>query len=59
VYGAFLGSFYSPFGRRYDANYDALDRYHHLNHYALFGGGYQNSAMRIMKELIEKYGGGS
>lgn len=31
------------------------DRYHHLNHYALFGGGYQGGAMSIMKTLIAKY----
>ncbi|KAF3917194.1 Ketosamine-3-kinase [Dactylellina cionopaga] len=30
--------------------------YHTLNHYALFGGGYKESAMRIMKDLIRKYG---
>lgn len=32
-----------------------LDRYHHLNHYALFGGGYRGGAMSIMKKLIAKY----
>ncbi|KAK3948658.1 Fructosamine/Ketosamine-3-kinase, partial [Pseudoneurospora amorphoporcata] len=29
--------------------------YHHLNHYALFGGGYRGGAMSIMKKLIAKY----
>ncbi|KAK1774822.1 Fructosamine/Ketosamine-3-kinase [Copromyces sp. CBS 386.78] len=29
--------------------------YHHLNHYALFGGGYRGGAMSIMKKLITKY----
>ncbi|KAK0752477.1 Fructosamine/Ketosamine-3-kinase [Schizothecium vesticola] len=33
--------------------------YHHLNHWVLFGGGYRGGAMRIMKELIAEYGGGS
>jgi len=31
-------------------------RYHHLNHYALFGGGYRSGAVRILKRLIARYG---
>jgi protein-ribulosamine 3-kinase len=31
-------------------------RYHHLNHYAIFGGGYKGGAIAIMKELVRKYG---
>jgi len=30
--------------------------YHHLNHHALFGGGYKGGAVRIMRDLIKKYG---
>ncbi|KAG5974828.1 hypothetical protein E4U55_008041 [Claviceps digitariae] len=30
--------------------------YHHLNHFAMFGGGYRAGAMSIMKKLIAKYG---
>ncbi|KAI1655787.1 fructosamine-3-kinase [Daldinia decipiens] len=30
--------------------------YHHLNHWALFGGGYRSGAMSIMKKLNTKYG---
>ncbi|KAI1201452.1 fructosamine kinase [Nemania serpens] len=30
--------------------------YHHLNHWALFGGGYRSGAMSIMKKLHSKYG---
>ncbi|KAL2158734.1 hypothetical protein VTH06DRAFT_3925 [Thermothelomyces fergusii] len=33
--------------------------YHHLNHYALFGGGYRSGAMSIMRRLISKYGAAS
>lgn len=33
-------------------------RYHHLNHYAIFGGGYRGGAVRIMENLIAKYGKG-
>jgi hypothetical protein len=32
------------------------DRYHHLNHYAIFGTGYRGGAMSIMKKLVSKYG---
>ncbi|TPX09960.1 uncharacterized protein E0L32_008807 [Thyridium curvatum] len=35
---------------------DCDSRYHQLNHWALFGSGYKNSAMSIMKRLIDKYG---
>lgn len=30
-------------------------RYHYLNHYAIFAGGYKGSAMSIMKSLLSKY----
>lgn len=30
--------------------------YHHLNHYAIFGGSYKSGALAIMKKLISKYG---
>ena len=33
-----------------------ISRYHHLNHFALFGGGYRSGAMSIMKRLLSKYG---
>ncbi|KIL89935.1 serine threonine protein kinase [Fusarium avenaceum] len=29
--------------------------YHHLNHFAMFGGGYRAGAMNIMRKLISKY----
>ncbi|KAF4982799.1 hypothetical protein FZEAL_1651 [Fusarium zealandicum] len=29
--------------------------YHHLNHFAIFGGGYRTGAMSIMKKLISRY----
>lgn len=32
-------------------------RYHYLNHFAIFGGGYRESAMGIMRKLNGKYGG--
>jgi hypothetical protein len=30
-------------------------RYHHLNHWSIFGGGYRSGAVSIMKGLIRKY----
>ncbi|KAK6608594.1 Ketosamine-3-kinase [Botrytis cinerea] len=30
--------------------------YHHLNHYAMFGGGYKGGAVNIMRKLLKKYG---
>lgn len=30
--------------------------YHHLNHYAMFGGSYRSGAVSIMKSLVQKYG---
>lgn len=38
----------------YKANFFA--RYHHLNHHAIFGGGYRSGAMSIMQKLVRKYG---
>lgn len=38
---------------------DLGGRYHHLNHYAIFGGGYRDGAVGIMKKLLQKYGDGT
>lgn len=35
---------------------DRGDRYHHLNHYAMFGGGYRGGAVSIMRDLTRRYG---
>jgi hypothetical protein len=35
---------------------DFVVRYHYLNHYALFGGGYRDGALDVMKKLYRKYG---
>lgn len=32
------------------------NRYHHLNHNAIFGGGYRSRAVAIMERLNKKYG---
>lgn len=38
---------------------DVFLRYHYFNHYAIFGGGYGQSALGIMKHLCRKYGSGN
>ena len=35
----------------------SLGRYHHLNHYSLFGGSYKSGAISIMDRLLKKYDG--
>lgn len=43
----------------YEDRVALYELYHHLNHHALFGGGYRSGAMSIMRRLIGKYGGKS
>ena len=31
-------------------------RYHHMNHFTMFGGSYRSGAVRIMEGLLNKYG---
>ena len=40
----------------YEDRVALYELYHHLNHHALFGGGYRSGAISIMKDLISKYG---
>ncbi|KAF2502940.1 Ketosamine-3-kinase [Lophium mytilinum] len=40
----------------YEDRVALYELYHHLNHYALFGGGYRSGAASIMKGLVRKYG---
>ncbi|KAL6712698.1 hypothetical protein ACN47E_000575 [Coniothyrium glycines] len=40
----------------YEDRVRLYELYHHLNHYAMFGGGYRNGAMNIAKDLAKKYG---
>jgi protein-ribulosamine 3-kinase len=40
----------------YEDRLALYESYHHLNHYAIFGGGYKGGAMRILKGLLRKYG---
>ncbi|KAF2731020.1 Ketosamine-3-kinase [Polyplosphaeria fusca] len=61
--GAFLKEYHSICPKtepvdEYDDRIKLYELYHHLNHYALFGGGYRSGAVSIMKSLIKKHGGG-
>ncbi|QDS68231.1 hypothetical protein FKW77_010594 [Venturia effusa] len=40
----------------YEDRVALYELYHHLNHHALFGGGYRSGAVNIMQRLIRKYG---
>jgi protein-ribulosamine 3-kinase len=40
----------------YEDRVKLYELYHHLNHYAMFGGGYRSGAMRIMEVLVKRYG---
>ncbi|KAE8551902.1 hypothetical protein EYB25_005793 [Talaromyces marneffei] len=42
----------------YEDRVKLYELYHHLNHHAIFGGGYRSGAVSIMSELIDKYGRG-
>jgi len=44
--------------REYEDRISLYELYHHLNHTAMFGGGYRSGAMAIMRKLIAKYGEG-
>ena len=41
----------------YDDRVMLYELYHHLNHYAMFGGGYRGGAVSMIKTLLKKYGG--
>jgi protein-ribulosamine 3-kinase len=67
MFGGFGGSFLKEYHglcpktepvEEYDDRVKLYELYHHLNHYAMFGGGYRGGAMSIMKNLVGKYGGG-
>ncbi|ORX98681.1 Fructosamine/Ketosamine-3-kinase [Clohesyomyces aquaticus] len=66
MFGGFGGSFLKEYHQlcpktepvdEYEDRVKLYELYHHLNHYALFGGGYKSGAVSIMRSLIRKYGG--
>jgi protein-ribulosamine 3-kinase len=65
MFGGFNGSFLKEYHElcpktepvdEYEDRVKLYELYHHLNHYAMFGGGYKSGAMSIMRALVETYG---
>jgi protein-ribulosamine 3-kinase len=65
MFGGFGGGFLTEYHKlvpktepldEYADRVALYELYHHLNHHALFGGGYRSGAVSIMKNLISKYG---
>lgn len=40
----------------YEDRVQMYEAYHHLNHYAMFGGSYKSGATRLLEPLLKKYG---
>ena len=40
----------------YEDRVKLYESYHHLNHWAIFGGGYKSGAVGLLKGLVRKYG---
>ncbi|EXJ65759.1 uncharacterized protein A1O5_11000 [Cladophialophora psammophila CBS 110553] len=40
----------------YEDRVSLYESYHHLNHYAIFGGSYKSGALGILKKLVRKHG---
>ncbi|KAF2642947.1 Ketosamine-3-kinase [Massarina eburnea CBS 473.64] len=66
MFGGFGGTFLKEYHNlvpktepvsEYDDRVRLYELYHHLNHYAMFGGGYRSGSVSIMKSLVGKYGG--
>ena len=65
MFGGFGGSFLREYHKilpktepveEYEDRVNLYELYHHLNHWAIFGGNYRSGAMGFMKSLIQKYG---
>ncbi|QIW98348.1 hypothetical protein AMS68_003866 [Peltaster fructicola] len=65
MFGGFGGSFIEEYHKlkpkdepveEYDDRVALYELYHHLNHYAMFGGSYKSGATQIMHRLLKKYG---
>lgn len=66
MFGGFGGSFLKEYHElcpktepadEYEDRVKLYELYHHLNHYAMFGGSYKSGATSIMRALVKKYGG--
>ncbi|KAJ5596048.1 hypothetical protein N7450_002506 [Penicillium hetheringtonii] len=67
MFGGFGSRFFEQYHRivprtepveEYNDRVRLYELYHHLNHHAIFGGGYRSGAMSIMQKLVGKYGDG-
>ncbi|KAI2620243.1 fructosamine kinase [Hypomontagnella submonticulosa] len=65
MFGGFGSSFWKEYEslvpkaepkEEWDDRVALYELYHHLNHWAIFGGGYRSGAMSIMRKLNTKYG---
>ncbi|KAK5050047.1 hypothetical protein LTR84_004167 [Exophiala bonariae] len=65
MFGGFSSSFFKEYHAilpktepesEYQDRIALYESYHHLNHWAIFGGGYKSGALGILKGLLEKYG---
>ena len=65
MFGGFGGTFLKDYHKlvpktepvdEYEDRVALYELYHHLNHHALFGGGYRGGAVSIMRRLLDKYG---
>lgn len=65
MFGGFSPHFWEEYNKlmpkaepvaEWDDRVRLYELYHHLNHFAMFGGGYRGGAMSIMRKLISKYG---
>ena len=65
MFGGFGGSFLEEYHQlcpktepveEYEDRVKLYELYHHLNHYAMFGGSYRSGAVSIMRDLVTKYG---
>ena len=65
MFGGFGSSFMNEYHKtcpktepvaEYEDRVSLYELYHHLNHHAIFGGGYRSGAMSIMHKLWNRYG---
>lgn len=65
MFGGFSSAFFKEYhnmvpktepAEEYDDRVDLYQSFHHLNHFAIFGGGYRSGATTILKRLIKRYG---
>lgn len=65
MFGGFGSSFWKEYFEHcpktepveeYEDRVRMYEAYHHLNHYAMFGGSYKSGATRLLQPLLKKYG---